>query len=59
MFLRVLNATFNIALADMIATPTVDGRRAKIDNITRLLAAAANGFGSNVTYQIGDGPLMF
>jgi mono/diheme cytochrome c family protein len=47
------------ALADMIATPTVDGRRAKIDNLRILLQTAATGFGSNLTYTIGDGPLMF
>jgi mono/diheme cytochrome c family protein len=47
------------ALADLIATPTVDGRRQKIGNIQTLLATAARGFGSNLTYQIGDGPLMF
>jgi len=47
------------ALADLIATPAVDGRRQKIASIQTLLAAAASGFGSNLTYQIGDGPLMF
>ena len=47
------------ALADMIATSTVDGRKAKIDNIRTLLVTAANGFGSNLTYTIGDGPVMF
>jgi hypothetical protein len=47
------------ALADLIATTTVDGRRQKIDSIRTLLATAASGFGSNLTYQIGDGPVMF
>jgi cytochrome c peroxidase len=49
----------SVALADLIATPTVDGRRQKIDNIRTLLVTATNGFGSNLTYQIGDGPVMF
>ena len=47
------------ALADPVATPLVDARRQKIDNIRTLLVTAINGFGSNLTYQIGDGPLMF
>ena len=49
----------SIALADMIATATVDDRKAKIDNIRTLLTTASNGFGSNLTYRIGDGPVMF
>src|SRR5882672_838656 len=31
------------ALADLIATPTVDGRRQKIDNIRTLLVTATSG----------------
>jgi hypothetical protein len=47
------------ALADLIATTTVDARTKKIDNVRSLLTTAASGFGTGMLYRIGDGAVMF
>jgi mono/diheme cytochrome c family protein len=50
---------FSVIVGLVIASTSVDFRNQEIGTLRTLLSIAATNFGTNLTYQIGDGAVMF